>query len=76
MGILAPLAALKAAPVPNAVAVVSLEDAAKSGGQVQLPEGAIRLAVSVKVILADLYLQSRGIGVSFTCEANTSHAVS
>lgn len=49
VGVMAPLAALEAAPVPNAVAVVSLEEAAQSGGQVNLPEGAIRLAVSIKV---------------------------
>lgn len=44
-----PLSALEAAPVPNAVAVVSLEDAAAAGGQITLPQGAIRLAVSIKV---------------------------
>lgn len=49
VGVLAPAAALEANPVANAVAVVSLEDITKSGGQVSLPEGAIRLAVSIKV---------------------------
>lgn len=49
MGILAPKAVLEANPFPNAVAVVSLEDAASTGGQVSLPEGALRFAVSIKV---------------------------
>lgn len=49
VGVLAPAAALEATPVANAVAVVSLEDITKAGGQVTLPEGAIRLAVSIKV---------------------------
>eukprot|EP00752_Nemacystus_decipiens_P003746 g3451.t1 len=48
VGVLAPAAALEANPVANAVAVVSLEDIMESGGQVPLPEGAIRLAVSIK----------------------------
>ncbi|CAB1112136.1 unnamed protein product [Ectocarpus sp. CCAP 1310/34] len=48
VGVLAPLAALEANPIANAVAVVSLEDVAKSGGQVNLPKGAIRLAVEIK----------------------------
>ncbi|CAM9221239.1 unnamed protein product, partial [Ectocarpus sp. 6 AP-2014] len=48
VGVLAPLAALEANPIANAVAVVSLEDVAKSGGQVNLPEGAIRLAVEIE----------------------------
>lgn len=43
------MAALEATPFANAVAVVSLEDASKSDGQVSLPEGTIRLAVSIKV---------------------------
>lgn len=46
---MAPIAALEANPMPNAVAVVSLEDATKAGGQVTLPAGAIRFAVSIKV---------------------------
>lgn len=46
---MAPIAALEANPLPNAVAVVSLEDASKTGGQVTLPAGAVRLAVSIKV---------------------------
>lgn len=49
VGVLAPIAALEANPLPNAVAVVSLEDAAKTEGQVSLPAGAVRLAVSIKV---------------------------
>ncbi len=49
VGILAPVAALEANPIANAVAVVSLEDINKSGVQVTLPEGAIRLAVSIEV---------------------------
>ncbi|CAM9578221.1 unnamed protein product, partial [Pylaiella littoralis] len=48
VGVLAPVAALEATPFANAVAVVSLEDASKSDGQVSLPEGTIRLAVSIK----------------------------
>lgn len=48
VGIVAPAAALKANPIANAVAVVSLEDI-NGGEQVPLPEGAIRLAVSIKV---------------------------
>lgn len=51
VGVMAPIAALEANPLPNAVAVVSLEDATKSGGQVTLPAGAIRFAVSIKVSL-------------------------
>lgn len=54
VGVLAPLAALEANPIANAVAVVSLEDVAKSGGQVNLPEGAIRFAVEIKVRLGRL----------------------
>lgn len=46
---MAPMAALEASPVPNAVAVVSVEDAIKSSGRVKLPDGAIRLAVSITV---------------------------
>lgn len=46
---MAPMAALEANPVPNAVAVVSLEEASKTGGKVTLPAGAVRLAVSIKV---------------------------
>ena len=49
VGVLAPAAALEANPVANAVAVVSVEDITESGGQVSLPQGAIRLAVSIKV---------------------------
>lgn len=49
VGIMAPIAALEANPLPNAVAVVSLEDASKTEGQVTLPAGAVRLAVSIKV---------------------------
>lgn len=49
VGILAPAAALEANPIANAVAVVQLEDINKSGGPVTLPEGAIRLAVSIEV---------------------------
>lgn len=49
VGVLAPLAALEACPIPKAVAVVPLEDVTKAGGQVKLPEGAIRVAVSIKV---------------------------
>lgn len=47
------MAALEATPFANAVAVVSLEDVTKSGGQVTLPEGAIRLAVSIKVMFVE-----------------------
>lgn len=50
VGVLVPIEAFKANPLPNAVVVVSLEDAAKTGGQVTMPEGAIRLALSIKVI--------------------------
>lgn len=49
VGVLAPIAALQANPLPNAVAVVSLEDTATTGGQVSLPQGVVRLAVSLKV---------------------------
>lgn len=43
------MAALKANPIANAVALVAMEDVGDSGGHVDLPEGAIRLAVSMKV---------------------------
>lgn len=46
---MAPLAALKANPIANAVAVVPMEDVSESGGHVSLPDGVIRLAVSIKV---------------------------
>ena len=49
VGVLVPIEALKVNPIRNAVAVVSSEDAAKTGGKVTLPEGAVRLAVSIKV---------------------------
>lgn len=48
---MAPIAALEVNPLPNAVAVISLEDATKAGGQVTLPAGVIRFAVSIKVSL-------------------------
>ncbi|CAM9771873.1 unnamed protein product, partial [Scytosiphon promiscuus] len=48
VGVLAPMAALKANPIANAVAVVTMEDVQDSSGHVSLPEGAIRLAVSIK----------------------------
>ncbi|CAN0267258.1 unnamed protein product, partial [Hapterophycus canaliculatus] len=48
VGVLAPMAALKANPIANAVAVVSMEDVGEAGGHVTLPEGAMRLAVSIK----------------------------
>ncbi|CAM9161247.1 unnamed protein product [Choristocarpus tenellus] len=54
VGVLAPLAALEASPLPNAVAVVSLEDAMKNGGVVELPPGAIRVAVTVEGTEPDL----------------------
>lgn len=52
VGVLVPMEAFMANPIPNAVVVVSLEDVAKTGGQVTLPEGAIRLALSIKVSLS------------------------
>ncbi|CAN0052244.1 unnamed protein product [Discosporangium mesarthrocarpum] len=54
VGVLAPLSALEAAPLPNAVAVVSLSEAAKTGGVVQLPPGALRIAVSIEGTEPDL----------------------
>lgn len=55
VGVLALASELEANPVANAVAVMSLEDITKSGGQVTLPEGAIRLAVSIKVGFDDVH---------------------
>mmetsp|Transcript_26004 Transcript_26004/g.34110 ORF Transcript_26004/g.34110 Transcript_26004/m.34110 type:complete len:732 (+) Transcript_26004:127-2322(+) len=51
VGIIAPAAELEKNPVPNAVALVSLEEAAKAS--VTLPEGAARLALSVSGIESD-----------------------
>lgn len=48
---MAPIVALEENPLANAVAVISLEDATKAGGQVTLPAGAIRFAVSIKASL-------------------------
>mmetsp|Transcript_28850 Transcript_28850/g.54486 ORF Transcript_28850/g.54486 Transcript_28850/m.54486 type:complete len:738 (-) Transcript_28850:170-2383(-) len=50
VGVLAPLEALKAAPLPNSVAVVSLSDFAAAGGKVDLPEGAQRVAVTANAL--------------------------
>ena len=68
---MAPLAALEANPIANAVAVVSLEDVAKSGGQVSLPEGAIRLAVEIKVRLGRLLEPSLPWNLILTCTTGT-----
>uniref|UniRef100_A0A7S0WSW2 4-hydroxy-3-methylbut-2-en-1-yl diphosphate synthase (ferredoxin), chloroplastic n=1 Tax=Pyramimonas obovata TaxID=1411642 RepID=A0A7S0WSW2_9CHLO len=46
VGVLAPIAALQANPLPNSVAVVSLKEFAAAGGKVELPEGAQRVAVT------------------------------
>lgn len=50
MGVLVPKEVLDECPLPNAVVVVSLEEASETGGKIQLPDGAIRLAVSIKVL--------------------------
>ena len=51
VGVLAPAAELAASPLPNAVALLSLEQVAKGG--VTMPEGAIRMAVSVTGLESD-----------------------
>eukprot|EP00475_Leptophrys_vorax_P043067 TRINITY_DN8171_c0_g1_i2.p1 TRINITY_DN8171_c0_g1~~TRINITY_DN8171_c0_g1_i2.p1 ORF type:complete len:602 (-),score=68.08 TRINITY_DN8171_c0_g1_i2:225-1787(-) len=47
VGVLVPLAALEATPLPNAIALLSLDDV-KQGKHSSLPEGAARFAVSVR----------------------------
>jgi hypothetical protein len=49
VGVLAPIAELERAPVPNAVAVVSLAAVAAAGGKVQLPTGAMRVVITLTV---------------------------
>jgi hypothetical protein len=49
VGVLAPIAELERAPVPNAVAVVSLTAVAAAGGKVELPTGAMRLVITLTV---------------------------
>ena len=51
VGVLAPAAELAASPLPNAVALFSLEEVAKGG--LTMPEGAIRMAVSVTGLESD-----------------------
>eukprot|EP00640_Fibrocapsa_japonica_P000924 CAMPEP_0113943412 /NCGR_PEP_ID=MMETSP1339-20121228/23413_1 /TAXON_ID=94617 /ORGANISM="Fibrocapsa japonica" /LENGTH=652 /DNA_ID=CAMNT_0000948271 /DNA_START=394 /DNA_END=2352 /DNA_ORIENTATION=+ /assembly_acc=CAM_ASM_000762 len=46
VGVLVDIEKLEASPLPNAVAVISLEEAAARGGKVDLPKGAARLAVT------------------------------
>jgi len=46
VGVMAPIAALKASPLPNSVALVPLAEFAAAGGKVELPEGAQRVAVT------------------------------
>jgi len=45
VGVIAPAAELAANPLPNAIALFSLSEVAKGG--IKMPEGAIRMAVSV-----------------------------
>lgn len=47
IGVLAPFNELVAKPLPNSVAVISLEDVASGGGFPPLPEGVMRYAVKV-----------------------------
>jgi hypothetical protein len=49
VGVLAPIAELERAPVPNAVAVVSLTAVAAAGGKVELPTGAMRVVITLTV---------------------------
>jgi hypothetical protein len=49
VGVLAPITELERAPVPNAVAVVSLTAAAAAGGKVELPTGAMRVVITLTV---------------------------
>jgi (E)-4-hydroxy-3-methylbut-2-enyl-diphosphate synthase len=50
VGVLAPIDQLQANPLPNSVAVVTLDAIAKNGGLPKLPEGAIRYAVKLSGI--------------------------
>jgi len=47
VGVIAPAAALSAAPLPDAVALVDARAAAAAGGKPALPEGAARWAVAI-----------------------------
>ena len=47
IGVLAPLSELNLSPLPNAVAVVTLEEIVKNGKMPPLPEGAVRYAIKV-----------------------------
>ena len=58
VGIIVPIAALRSAPLPNAVALVPAAEVAAAGGNVALPEGAIRLAVSIDGTESDDVLRS------------------
>jgi (E)-4-hydroxy-3-methylbut-2-enyl-diphosphate synthase len=46
VGVLAPAQELTAAPIPNAIAVFALSEVAK--GEAKMPEGAMRMAISVR----------------------------
>jgi (E)-4-hydroxy-3-methylbut-2-enyl-diphosphate synthase len=46
VGVLAPAKELTAAPIPNAIAVFALSEVAK--GEAKMPEGAMRMAISVR----------------------------
>jgi (E)-4-hydroxy-3-methylbut-2-enyl-diphosphate synthase len=58
LGILAPAAALAAAPLPNAVALFTAAAAAAAGGKPALPAGAARWAVTVDGSESDAVLSS------------------
>ncbi|KAG5175064.1 1-hydroxy-2-methyl-2-(E)-butenyl 4-diphosphate synthase chloroplast precursor [Tribonema minus] len=62
VGVLAPIEALKASPLPNSLAVVSLEDWAAAGGKVELPEGVLRAVLTVKGTESDDALAMLGTG--------------
>lgn len=58
VGVLAPIEALRANPLPKSVAVVSLADYAAAGGKIELPEGAQRVAVTSTGMESEAELQS------------------
>ena len=58
VGVVAPMEALKANPLPDAVALVSLAEAAKQGGKPALPAGAARWAVQISGTETDEQLRS------------------